>query len=104
MNNIVVANVHHFERAKVEVHLHQTRIDGTAGQVIIGPGRQGVQLDRDVAAEPGLNDGRHDGGRLVTRAVYFCLAAHKFRSFRVGWYWSHYRQPNQIPNRSELKS
>jgi len=39
------------ERAKVEVHLHQTRLDGTAGQVIIGPGRKGVQIDRDVAAE-----------------------------------------------------
>ncbi len=43
------------ERAKVEVHLHQTRIDGTAGQVIIGPGRKGVRLDRDVAAEPAMN-------------------------------------------------
>ena len=43
------------ERAKVEVHLHQTRLDGTAGQVIIGPGRQGVRLDRDVAAEPAMN-------------------------------------------------
>jgi HEAT repeat protein len=43
------------ERAKVEVHLHQTRMDGTAGQVIIGPGRKGVRLDRDVAAEPGMN-------------------------------------------------
>ncbi|MHC4250418.1 MAG: HEAT repeat domain-containing protein, partial [Planctomycetota bacterium] len=43
------------ERAKVEVHLHQTRMDGTAGQVIIGPGRKGVRLDRDVAAEPNMN-------------------------------------------------
>ncbi|MBT3198876.1 MAG: hypothetical protein HN350_03075 [Phycisphaerales bacterium] len=43
------------ERAKVEVHLHQTRMDGTAGQVIIGPGRKGVRLDRDVAAEPAMN-------------------------------------------------
>jgi len=43
------------ERAKVEVHLHQTRMDGTAGQVIIGPKRKGVQLDRDVAAEPAMN-------------------------------------------------
>jgi len=43
------------ERAKVEVHLHQTHLDGTAGQVIIGPGRQGVRLDRDVAAEPAMN-------------------------------------------------
>ena len=43
------------ERAKVEVHLHQTRLDGTAGQVIIGPGRGGIGLDRDVAAEPALN-------------------------------------------------
>lgn len=43
------------ERAKVEVHLHQTRLDGTAGQVIIGPGRKGVQIDRDVAAEPPMN-------------------------------------------------
>ncbi len=42
------------ERAKVEVHLHQTRLDGTAGQVIIGPGRKGVRLDRDVAAEPAM--------------------------------------------------
>ena len=39
------------ERAKVEVHLHQTRLDGTAGQVIVGPGRQGIQVDRDAAAE-----------------------------------------------------
>ena len=43
------------ERAKVEAHLHQTRMDGTAGQVIIGPGRKGVRLDRDVAAEPHMN-------------------------------------------------
>ena len=43
------------ERAKVEVHLHQTRLDGTAGQVIIGPGRKGVRLDRNVAAEPHMN-------------------------------------------------
>ena len=43
------------ERAKVETHLHQTRMDGTAGQVIIGPGRKGIRLDRDAAAEPGMN-------------------------------------------------
>jgi HEAT repeat protein len=43
------------ERAKVEAHLHQTRLDGTAGQVIIGPGRKGIRLDRDVAAEPAMN-------------------------------------------------
>lgn len=43
------------ERAKVEVHLHQTQLDGTGGQVIIGPGRKGVRLDRDVAAEPNMN-------------------------------------------------
>ena len=43
------------ERAKVEVHLHQTRMDGTAGQVIIGPGRKGIRLDRDVAAEPAMS-------------------------------------------------
>jgi HEAT repeat protein len=42
------------ERAKVEVHLHQTHLDGTAGQVIIGPGRTGVRLDRSVAAEPSM--------------------------------------------------
>jgi HEAT repeat protein len=39
------------ERAKVEVHVHQTRLDGSAGQVIIGPDRKGVQHDRDAAAE-----------------------------------------------------
>lgn len=43
------------ERAKVEVHLHQTRLDGTGGQVIIGPGRIGVKLDRDAAAEDPMN-------------------------------------------------
>ncbi|NQT88384.1 HEAT repeat domain-containing protein, partial [bacterium] len=42
------------ERAKVEVHLHQTRMDGTAGRVIIGPGRGGIHLDRDAAAEPSM--------------------------------------------------
>ncbi len=42
------------ERAKVEVHLHQTRMDGSGGQVIIGPGRQGIKLDRDTAAEPAM--------------------------------------------------
>ncbi len=41
-------------RAKVETHLHRTHLDGTAGQVIIGPGRRGIPLDRDVAAEPAL--------------------------------------------------
>jgi len=45
------------ERAKVEVHLHQTRLDGTGGQVIIGPGRKGIRVDRDAAAE-------HDMGWL----------------------------------------
>ncbi len=43
------------ERAKVEVHVHQTRLDGTAGQVIIGPDRKGVQHDRDAAAEHPMN-------------------------------------------------
>ncbi|MCF7849293.1 MAG: HEAT repeat domain-containing protein, partial [Kiritimatiellales bacterium] len=43
------------ERAKVEVHLHQTRLDGSAGQVIIGPGRKGVEVDRDAAAEETMN-------------------------------------------------
>jgi len=43
------------ERAKVEAHLHQTRLDGSAGQVIIGPGRKGIQLDRDAAAEPAMS-------------------------------------------------
>ncbi len=43
------------ERAKVEAHLHQTRLDGSAGQVIIGPGRKGVRLDRDAAAEPAMS-------------------------------------------------
>ncbi|MBT7702556.1 MAG: hypothetical protein HN700_19880, partial [Verrucomicrobia bacterium] len=42
------------ERAKVEVHLHQTHLDGTGGQVIIGPGRKGIRVDRDVAAEHGM--------------------------------------------------
>ena len=43
------------ERAKVEVHLHQTRIDGTGGRVIIGPKRGGIHLDRDAAAEPAMS-------------------------------------------------
>lgn len=43
------------ERAKVEVHLHQTRMDGTAGHVMIGPGREGVRLDRDTASEANMN-------------------------------------------------
>lgn len=54
--SLVFMRVDNFlERAKVEVHLHQTRLDGTAGQVIIGPGRKGIHLDRDVAAEPALS-------------------------------------------------
>ena len=49
------------ERAKVEVHVHQTRMDGTGGQVIIGPGRGGARLDRDVAAEHNMAWLRHYG-------------------------------------------
>lgn len=52
---VFVRSDNFLERAKVEVHLHQTRMDGTAGQVIIGPGRKGVRLDRDAAAEPAMN-------------------------------------------------
>ncbi|MCF7958385.1 MAG: HEAT repeat domain-containing protein [Phycisphaerae bacterium] len=39
------------ERAKVETHLHQTRSDGTGGQVIIGPGRTGIKYEPNVGAE-----------------------------------------------------
>ncbi|MCF7955190.1 MAG: HEAT repeat domain-containing protein [Phycisphaerae bacterium] len=39
------------ERAKVETHLHQTRMDGTGGQVIIGPGRSGIKYESNVGAE-----------------------------------------------------
>jgi len=53
--SLVFIRVDNFlERAKVEVHLHQTRLDGTGGQVIIGPGRGGVRLDRDVAGESSM--------------------------------------------------
>ncbi|MBT8037435.1 MAG: HEAT repeat domain-containing protein [Verrucomicrobiae bacterium] len=43
------------ERAKVETHLHQTRMDGTGGQVIIGPGRGGIQYEKNVGAESNSN-------------------------------------------------
>lgn len=43
------------ERAKVETHLHQVRMDGTGGQVIIGPGRGGITYDRGVGAESNSN-------------------------------------------------
>ena len=39
------------ERAKVETHLHEVRMDGTGGQVIIGPGRGGIKYERGVGAE-----------------------------------------------------
>lgn len=39
------------ERAKVETHLHQVRMDGTGGQVIIGPGRGPIKYESNVAAE-----------------------------------------------------
>ncbi|MBW8015882.1 MAG: hypothetical protein FVQ82_06820 [Planctomycetes bacterium] len=40
-----------FERAKVETHLHQVRMDGTGGQVIIGPGRGPIKYEKNVGAE-----------------------------------------------------
>lgn len=43
------------ERAKVETHLHQVRMDGTGGQVVIGPGRGGIKYERDAAAEQQSN-------------------------------------------------
>ena len=49
------------ERAKVEVHLHQTRGDGTAGQVAIGAGRGGIRLGRAAASESGYHLLRHYG-------------------------------------------
>ena len=39
------------ERAKVEVHVHETHLDGTAGTVIIGPGRKGLAYAGKSAAE-----------------------------------------------------
>ena len=43
------------ERAKVETHLHQVRLDGTGGQVIIGPERGGIKYERLIAAEQNSN-------------------------------------------------
>jgi HEAT repeat protein len=39
------------ERAKVETQIHETRLDGTGGQVILGPGRKGIGYHRSMAAE-----------------------------------------------------
>ena len=44
-----------FERAKVETQIHQTRMDGTAGVTILGPGRKGIRYSRYEAAEAGSN-------------------------------------------------
>ena len=44
-----------FERAKVETQIHQTRMDGTAGVTILGPGRQPIKYSRYEAAEAGSN-------------------------------------------------
>jgi len=44
-----------FERAKVETQIHQTRMDGTAGVTILGPGRQPIRYSRYEAAEAGSN-------------------------------------------------
>ena len=44
-----------FERAKVETQIHQTRMDGTAGVTILGPGRQPIEYSRYEAAEAGSN-------------------------------------------------
>jgi len=43
------------ERAKVETQIHETRLDGTAGVVILGPGRSGIKYSRSQAAEANSN-------------------------------------------------
>ncbi|MDP6637514.1 MAG: HEAT repeat domain-containing protein [Phycisphaerae bacterium] len=44
-----------FERAKVETQIHQTRIDGSAGVTILGPGRKPIAYSRYEAAEANSN-------------------------------------------------
>jgi HEAT repeat protein len=39
------------ERAKVETHIHRTRLDGSGGLIVIGPDRPVIGLDRLNAAE-----------------------------------------------------
>ncbi len=39
------------ERAKVETHIHRTRLDGSGGLIAIGPDRPPIGLDRPNAAE-----------------------------------------------------
>ncbi len=48
---VFVRSDNFLERAKVEVHVHETHLDGTNGAVIIGPGRAGLSYDRAHAAE-----------------------------------------------------
>jgi HEAT repeat protein len=48
---VFVRSDNFLERAKVEVHVHETHLDGTAGTVIIGPGRGGLGYDGRTAAE-----------------------------------------------------
>lgn len=40
-----------FERAKVETRIHQTRLDGTGGIVVLGADRGAIRYDRSRAAE-----------------------------------------------------
>jgi HEAT repeat protein len=39
------------ERGKVETHIHRTRLDGSCGEIVIGPDREPIIYDRPTAAE-----------------------------------------------------
>jgi HEAT repeat protein len=41
------------ERAKVETHIHRTRLDGSCGEIVLGPDREPIPADRQTAAEAG---------------------------------------------------
>jgi len=41
------------ERAKVETHIHRTRLDGSCGEIVLGPDREPIAGDRQTAAEAG---------------------------------------------------
>lgn len=42
------------ERAKVETHIHHTRLDGTGGSLIIGPDRGSISWDPTTGGESGM--------------------------------------------------
>lgn len=83
------------ERAKVETHIHRTRLDGTGGFLAIGPDRPSIALDRATAAETGSQWLRRHGagspaplsdGRVAAISEQGLVASGRQRGVPLGDY------------------